>query len=299
MPGTRIRENLPVHTMTKAEWQPLADAHAEQVDAWSEGRRTRRGARHPIDDFLWDYYSHRPAHLRRWHPGFGIALEDADEHAQWPHYATDGNTTFADVASLGDRRAAFEWMRQLLINTNARPGTFSCFGLHEWAMVYGLEQRDVRHEQAPLRLSPAEIKDIVDDAQLKCTHYDAFRHYAPQAITLNTITPTRETQQDLEQPGCLHANMDVYKWCYKLTPFISSELTREAFSLAREIRQLDMEAAPYDLTEWGLTPVRIETADGRAEYARRQKEFADRASELRTRVIDALDGVLAKASSGD
>ena len=43
----------------------------------------------------------------------------------------------------------------------------------------------------------------------------------------------------------------------------------------------------------------IETADGRAEYARRQKEFADRASELRTRVIDALDGVLAKASSGD
>lgn len=289
-------QNDTVQTMTRAEWQPLADAHAAQVDAWSNGRRTRRGLRHPIDDFLWDYYSFRPAHLRRWHPGAGIALLDADEHAQWPHYTSVDGATFADVATLDARRRSFEWIRDLLLRTRERTGTFGCFGLHEWAMVYGLEQHEVRHEQAPLRLSPAEIKDVVDSAQLKCTHFDAFRHYAPQAITLNTIQPTRETQAELEQPGCLHANMDIYKWCYKLTPFISSEITRSAFALAREVRSLDMEAAPYDLSDWGLAPVRIETTEGRAEYVRRQKEFAERANGLRDQLITALDAVLEAAT---
>ena len=274
------------------EWRPRAAAHAEIVDAWSEGRRTRHGAPHPIDDFLWNYYSFRPAHLRRWHPGVGIALEDAPDHATWPHYTSNGNRTFADVHTLGERRRAFEWIRKLLVRTHERSGTFSCFGLHEWAMVYGLDQNQVRHEQAPLRLSPAEIRDVVEAAQLKCTHYDAFRHYAPTAIPLNVIQPSRETQIDLEQPGCLHANMDVYKWCYKLTPFISSDITRDAFELARHIRQLDMEAAPYDLGEWGVQPVRIETTEGKAEYAQRQRIFSERASALRARIIDALDAVL-------
>lgn len=274
------------------DWQPRASRHADIVDAWSEGRRTRRGAPHPIDDFLWNYYSFRPSHLRRWHPGVGTALEDAPEHSTWPHYTTVVNRTFADVQTLGERRRAFEWIRELLVRTNERSGTFSCFGLHEWAMVYGLEQDQVRHEQAPLRLSPAEIRDVVDTAQLKCTHYDAFRHYAPTAIPLNVIRPTRETQLDLEQPGCLHANMDVYKWCYKLTPFVGSDLTLEAFALARDIRQLDMEAAPYDLSEWGVQPVRIETGDGKAEYARRQRGFSERASALRERMIAVLDAML-------
>lgn len=279
--------------LTASEWQPLAAAHAVQVDAWSDGRRTRRGTAHPIDDFLWDYYSFRPAHLRRWHPGIGVALEAADEHMRWPHYTTRDGVTFADVTTLGDRRRAFEWIRELLLRTRERAGTFSCFGLHEWAMVYGLEQEEVRHEQAPLRLPPSEIKRIVDDAQLKCTHYDAFRHYVPAAMPLNIVTPMRESQLELEQPGCLHANMDVYKWCYKLTPFISSEITRDAFALAREIRQLDMQAAPYDLAEWGLSPVHIETTDGRAEYAQRQRGFAERANTLRDLVIEQLDAVLA------
>lgn len=281
-----------IEVLTAEEWQPRAHAHAMQVDAWSEGRRNRRGTPHPIDDFLWDYYSFRPAHLRRWHPGYGIALEDAPEHAQWPHYRTENGHTFADITTLGDRRRAFEWIRDLLVRTNDRTATLSCFGLHEWAMVYGLEQHEVRHEQAPLRLTPAEIKTVIDDAQLKCTHFDAFRHYAPQAITLNVIQPTRQTQLDLEQPGCLHANMDVYKWCYKLTPFISSDITRDAFALASEIRQLDMEAAPYDLSTWGVEPVRIETAEGKAEYARRQRDFAERASVLRERVITQLNAML-------
>src|SRR3954454_24877269 len=68
LPGLRV--------LQESEWQGLERWHHEQVDAWTAGRRARavRGQRHPVDDFLWTYYSHRPRHLRRWHPGAGVAL---------------------------------------------------------------------------------------------------------------------------------------------------------------------------------------------------------------------------------
>ena len=280
--------------MAVDEWQPLASAHAEQIDAWSEGRRHRQGQRHPIDDFLWHYYSFRPAHLRRWHPGVGVALESAPEHATWSHYAQRGNLTYADRASLSpERRLALAWMRDLLKQTLDREPRFGCFAMHEWAMVYGLEQQQVRHEQAPLRLTPNAIRDVVDHGVLRCTHYDAFRFYTAAAAPRNELQPTRETQIDLEQAGCLHANMDLYKWCYKATPFVSSELTRDAFALAREIRVLDVQASPYDLREWGTASLNVETPEGRAEFVARQRDFTGRANALRLRLIDALEVVLA------
>lgn len=59
----------------------------------------------------------------------------------------------------------------------------------------------------------------------------------------------------------------------------------DCFELAHDIRMLDMCASPYDLRALGYPPVEIETASGRAEYARRQAEFAQRAAPLRTRLI--------------
>lgn len=279
--------------LTAEEWKPLADAHAAQIDAWSEGRRSRRGQRHPIDDFLWHYYSFRPGHLRRWHPGVGIALEGAPEHASWPHYARRDGLTFADASTITDeRRRALNWMRELLQRTLEHEPRFGCFALHEWAMVYGLEQHEVRHEQAPLRLTPVQIREVVDRSPLRCTHYDAFRFYTPGAAPLNEVQPARADQIEYEQPGCLHANMDIYKWCYKATPFVSSELTRDAFGLAREIRILDVQASPYDLTTWDTPSLDVETSEGKAEFIARQRDFASRANELRRRLITELDRVL-------
>ena len=60
--------------------------------------------------------------------------------------------------------------------------------------------------------------------------------------------------------------------------------------LARDIRLLDMEAAPYDLADWGVRPVRIETPEGKAEYVRRQRGFADRGAVLRERLLQAWLG---------
>jgi hypothetical protein len=122
---------------------------------------------------------------------------------------------------------------------------------------------------------------------VRCSHFDAYRFFTPPARSLNLITPTRESQPDLDQPGCLHANMDLYKWAYKLSPLVSSELVADCFELAREIRELDMRASPYNLVDLGFVPIRVETAEGRADYARAQREFADRAAPLRERLLDA------------
>ncbi|MDH6463214.1 hypothetical protein M2302_003399 [Micromonospora sp. A200] len=85
--------------------------------------------------------------------------------------------------------------------------------------------------------------------------------------------------------------MDLYKWSYKLSPLVASELVADCFALAREIRALDMRASPYDLAALGYPPVRVETPEGRAEYAAAQRGFAERAAVLRSRLLTALDAV--------
>ena len=106
------------------------------------------------------------------------------------------------------------------------------------------------------------------------------------------LQPTRERQYELEQPGCLHANMDLYKWAYKLSPLVDSDTVADCFALAREIRALDMRASPYDLAPLGYAPVRIETAEGRAQYRREQAEFSERARPLRARLIELCEALL-------
>lgn len=172
----------------------------------------------------------------------------------------------------------------MLRRTADRPAQFGCFGLHEWAMVY--RQREHRHP-VPLRLGQDGTDAVVDAHELRCTHFDAFRFFTPDAVPLNRHAPTRDTQPVLDQPGCLHAGMDVYKWAVKLGPLVPGELLLDAFELARDIRRLDMEAAPYDLSGWGFEPVRIETPEGKAEYVRRQRAFAARGTELRRRILVA------------
>ena len=86
--------------------------------------------------------------------------------------------------------------------------------------------------------------------------------------------------------------MDVYKWAYKLAPFTSAELVADCFELAREVRLVDMRAAPYDLSSLGVKPIAIETPAGKAEYLAAQRAFADRAHPLRRALIDVCHRVL-------
>jgi hypothetical protein len=132
---------------------------------------------------------------------------------------------------------------------------------------------------------------VVEERGVRCGHFDAFRFFTPPARSLNVLQPTRTDQADFEQPGCLHATMDLYKHAYKLSPLTSSELVADCFVLARDVRQIDMRASPYDLSDLGLDPVRIETAEGRAEYAAAQRGFAERSAPLRRRLISELESL--------
>ena len=171
------------------------------------------------------------------------------------------------------------FVRALLTATAARPPRLSCFGLHEWAMVYRSPTAPAR--AVPLRLGAAGTDAVVESLPVHCTHHDAFRFFTPAARPRNAVAPARADQVAHEQPGCLHATMDLYKWAYKLAPATPAELVADCFALAAEVRELDMRASPYDLAALGYAPVRIETAGGRAEYARAQAGFVERAAPLR------------------
>ena len=193
------------------------------------------------------------------------------------------------AAFLDDRGESVRWVRQLLAATAARPAQLGCFGLHEWAMVYREAPDGVRHASWPLRLGPAGTDAVVQAHRIRCSHFDAYRFFTPAAAPRNALRPARADTVALEQPGCLHATMDLYKWAYKLTPAVPSGLVVDAFELARDVRGLDMRASPYDLTTLGYEPVRIETAEGRAGYVGAQRSFAERGAGLRARLLDVLD----------
>ncbi|WP_028921074.1 hypothetical protein [Pseudonocardia acaciae] len=277
----------------ESTWRARQRAHRERVARWTGPHRERRrlGQDHPVLDFLFTYYSHRPARLERWHPGPGVALAgDAEEFLRWPGYRRTPEGVLFDPAGLpAARRESARFVLRLLRATAARAPRLGCFGLHEWAMVY----RDVpRHRRLPLRLGAAGTDEVVEALPLRCTHHDAFRFFTPPARPRNETAPTRHGQVDAEQPGCLHATMDLYKWCYKLAPATPSELVADCFELAVEVRELDMRASPYDLSALGYAAVPIETPAGRAEYARAQAAFAARAEPLRDRLIEVAAQVV-------
>ena len=109
---------------------------------------------------------------------------------------------------------------------------------------------------------------------------------------MNKLQPTRTDVAHLEQRGCLHANMDLYKWAFKLSPFSPAELIADCFELARDIREVDMRASPYDLRALGFEPIPIETPGGRADYEHHQRAFAVRGEPLRVRLIALCERLL-------
>ncbi|MEX2364244.1 MAG: 3-methyladenine DNA glycosylase, partial [Balneolaceae bacterium] len=133
---------------------------------------------------------------------------------------------------------------------------------------------------------------------LLCTHYDAFRFFTPEAEPMNRFELSRQKFQDMEQPGCIHSNMDLYKWAFKLYPWIPSELILKAFELACEAREIDMKASPYDLREQGLKPIKIETEEGRIEYRKKQEEIFQKGIPVRERLIGEYRNLLKEIEHG-
>lgn len=285
--------------LTKDEWRTQRDAHERCVDAWINPHleRRRRGERHPIEDFLWDYYPYRPSALRRWNPGPAVTLLDVDGSEDLPAGFVVNEDHAAEfswdaVPARQRERLATElgWVCRLLHGMAQRPAGFGCFGMHEWAMVLHQPAPDHRHHTWPMRVTAQEIQDAIDDVGLRCTHFDAWRFFTPAATALNPWPLSRNTQPERDQSGCLHANMDVYKWSMRMQPLVPSSVVTQAFALARRIRHLDMAASPYDFSALGVEPIAVELPVGRAAYVRQQRDFAQEAATLRVELLDYLSG---------
>ena len=283
----------------EAEWTARERGHAERTDRLLAAHRARAqaGHSHPVWDFLFTYYSFRPRQLAQWHPGFGTALQGsaAEKFLARTGYQRHGPEVALSREFLATRLPTVGFVADLLTATAERPARLNCFGMHEWAMVY--RTSDVRHDGVPLRLGPAGTDTVVESMPLRCSHFDAYRFFTDAAVERNAEPLSRAGQLHHEQPGCVHANMDLYKWCYKLGPLLPSELVMDCFELACAARLLDMQASPYDLSEYGIDPILIETATGRTEYVRRQQEVAGAAAALRTALRGHCAAMMALAAA--
>ncbi|MGA4508484.1 3-methyladenine DNA glycosylase [Propionibacteriaceae bacterium G1746] len=282
-------------TLSGPQWRERRDAHAQRAQRLLADVIERRshGDKHPVEDFMFDYYRLRPGQLLEWHPGVGVELEDADDlaHRRWYTRTEVAGCAVVGVdaeAFVAARGTTLDFTQRLLRATATRPAQFGCFGMHEWAMVYGLDQHEARHAGVPLRFSVARTREIVDANGLRCTHYDAFRFFTDEAAPMNQRQLSRDDQVDTDQGGCLHVNMDLYKFAGKLLPLTPSELLLDTYELALDIRELDMRASAYDLSGWGYEPVTVETPAGKATYVAMQRGFAARAEVLRGRLLDVI-----------
>ena len=294
-------------TLSSIDWRTLRREHQSAICPLTSNYRCRRarGALHPVYDFLFSYYTFSSQKLEQWHPGLGVILEceepceDAADFQPLRYTRTSTGFTL-DPAQIREKDLKqLRWVRDLSLSILNREPRFSCFGLHEWAMVY--RSSEIRHEY-PLRLSPDDIASVVKDSTLCCSHFDAFRFFTPAASPLNIVQPTSDGRLSNEQAGCIHANMDLYKWAYKLYPLISSSLIRACFLLALRSREIDMRASPYDLSALGFEPICIETVGGREHYRTEQQSISRDAQALRAELHRAAVHVLnllGHSSDGD
>ena len=272
---------------TESDWQARRARHEGRLRPWVDAHLARqsRHEKHPTYDFLFAYYGFRPSWLMRWSPGLGVVLEgpSARDYLKHREYHEVAGGVALDPGQLSrERLDSARWILGLLEATLDRPPRFGCFGLHEWAMVY--REKNVRHSQLPLRMNPEAIASFVESQRIVCSHYDAFRFFTPAARPLNLLQPVKATRHEVEQCGCLHANMDLFKWAHKFYPWLGSDLVADTFLLAVEIREIDMRASPYDVTQLGMAPITVENETGRAEYVHLQRMVSEKAQVLRRRV---------------
>lgn len=308
-----------------------------------------------------------------------------------------------------DPKGRYGWItlarnRDILSQSLSRPPHFSCFGLHEWAMLYsgnkvkrkavmegegggesgggvgGMggggggregsvqakegesmnEKERQRHQALPLRVPQSVIDSVVEAGELQCTHFDAFRFFHPDAQPMNNPTLTqhsrkdrdvdnsnpnpnpnptsapnpnpdqidinhinhinhidhidhipmssqmpsprhankailsRECQPQFEQPACIHANMDLFKYAYTLYPLIPSSLLQQALILAIKARKIDMLASPYDVSAYlDIDDVlKVESLGGRKGYVIKQVELMNEAMLIRKELLFYYNHVL-------
>lgn len=213
--------------------------HREEMTSLLQGELYRDRS-HPVYNFLFTYYHFSPKVLFQYSPGVGNSFRVTDEMRCAGLVPERGLRLIeedvyavcpAEVTVVPPQLAALQNTLRILRNVQNRRPVLSCFGLHEWAMLYRLPDTSIRKQSLPLRVSQNELESVVESHHLRCTHFDAFRFFTGEAKIRNAIQApqgdtngkktkdncssgkhmTRASQADLEQPGCIHTHMDLFK----------------------------------------------------------------------------------------
>lgn len=199
------------------------------------------------------------------------------------------------------RRAvkAYLWYRAVLQQALTAEPVLYCHGLHEWAMLYHPDSAPPPpsgkyQSHLPKRATRTVINELVELRGVNCTHVDALRYFAAAAAPLNHhgCPLPRADQLRLEQPACVHANMDLLKIALRLQPFLDSQLLVRVLDVALQARRLDVAASPYDATAYGVGVVPVETPEGRALYRKEQAAIMEQAQIVRRDLLQAYDQFL-------
>ena len=93
--------------LSHSEWKQKVIDHNKRVLPYVEDFRGRRARRkcHPVNDFLFTYYSHRPGQLLRWSPGIGFGLEiKGDDSRIASHFKLENKICSLDFNLMTDRQ---------------------------------------------------------------------------------------------------------------------------------------------------------------------------------------------------
>ena len=247
------------------------------------------------------------------------------EYSLWKHvYGTEA-TKFSKhelQQTNGGPLASFLWYRSLLERTLDATPVLHCYGLHEWAMQYQPAIPNTESSLPPsakyqshlkLRVDRQTLNQTVEENTLHCTHVDAWKFFAKEALPLNQFHAQQIANQNSlptsllpsgserppwllqsEQPACVHTTMDLLKLALKLGPFCESDLFCNVLQVTIAARSLDVAASPYDAhTQYGVAPIRIETHAGRNAYKQRQLELMKQAQPIRRALLENYNQFLA------
>ena len=140
-------------------------------------KRRAAGKMHPSHDFVFIYFRFAPALLECWHPGLGISFEPPEDMHGYSekYYTRAGQALRLDPSKLDAKaRKRLQWNLDLCRSVQNKPAQFSCFGMHEWAMVHRASEHGTRHEW-PLRLGERGTDEVVEGQTLAAVRAQFFR----------------------------------------------------------------------------------------------------------------------------
>ena len=196
----------------------------------------------------------------------------------------------------------FTFYQSILDATTKAEPIMHCHGLHEWAMQYQpvgqAPPPSAKHQShLSLRVDRVTINAAVERRGVPCSHVDALRFFAPAARTWSQygeygVSVSRADQPRLEQPGCVHANMDLLKYALRIAPWVDGDVVGDALQIALEARKLDIAASPYDVSMYGLDAITVETSEGRKLYREMQGDLLRISRAVRRKILGAYNDFL-------